>query len=65
MTVGEQVVYTPRVALYGIGKVVRVLADGRLRVRFSDDSFEEFAPDELESWEHQKRAEKAKQRQAA
>jgi hypothetical protein len=51
MRAGDSVVYLPHVELFGIGKIDRTLPTGRLRVRFSDETTEEFDPHELETWE--------------
>jgi hypothetical protein len=60
MRAGDSVVYLPHVELFGIGKVTRTLSNGRLRVRFSDDTIEDFGPQELETYDRWKQRAKVK-----
>jgi hypothetical protein len=59
MRAGDSVVYLPHVELFGIGKIDRTLPTGRLRVRFSDDTTEDFGPHELEIYGRWKQRAKA------
>jgi phage tail protein X len=48
---GDDIIYVRHPGLFGVGRIVRVLPNGRLRIRFPDDDFQEFDAQELELWD--------------